>query len=198
MHEVYISVGRTKTCTHYHIGLIGTCKPWPKKIMQTTPKEADATVMAMTFAKTIARIAEFAVDLAESLHSDLGLEYTGPSSTRKSQKKRSRSEKDPNEPKRPQSAYMIYSAFVREESKGKGEALPQVKEIAEMWNKLDEQEKEKFNRDAQIQKDAYDRQMAEYKKVSNSTGSNIDNKSEPSHGSDSEADDVPPPKVNRA
>lgn len=166
--------------------------------MQTVTRESDATVMAMTFAKTIARIAEFAVDLAETLHNDLGLEYTGPSSSRKSQKKRSRSEKDPNEPKRPQTAYMLYSAFVREESKVKGETMPQVKEIAEMWNKLDEQEKERFNRDAQSQKDAYDRQMAEYKKVSGNTAVSMDNKSEASHGSDSEADDVPPPKVTRA
>ena len=65
-------------------------------------KETDATVMAVTFAKTIARIAEFAVDLAESLHKDLGLEYQGPSSAKGklANKKRARVERDPNEPKK--------------------------------------------------------------------------------------------------
>jgi len=165
--------------------------------MQTTAKESDATVMAMTFAKTIAKIAEFAVDLAESLHQDLGIEYSGPSTNRKQQKKRSRADKDPNEPKRPPTAYMLYCAHIRDESKVKGESMPQIKEIAEMWNKLDEQEKERFNRDAQNQKDTYDRQMAEYKKVSNHASVAADNKSEPSNASDSEADDVPPPKMTR-
>jgi hypothetical protein len=166
--------------------------------MQTQAvKESDATVMAMTFAKTIAKIAEFAVDLAETLHKDLGIEYSGPSGNRKQQKKRSRSDKDPNEPKRPQTAYMLYCAHVRDESKAKGESMPALKEIAEMWNKLDEQEKEKFNRDAQIQKDTYDKQMVEYKKVSNNVSTIADNKSESSGASDSEGDDVPPPKMVR-
>jgi hypothetical protein len=166
--------------------------------MQTSPvKESDATVMATTYAKTIAKIAEFAVELAETLHKDLGLEYSGPSTSRKQPKKRSRNDKDPNEPKRPPTAYMLYSAHVRDESKLRGESMPALKEIAEMWNKLDEQEKEKFNRDAQIQKDAYDKQMVEYKKVSNNSSTIAENKSESSGASDSEGEDVPPPKMVR-
>jgi hypothetical protein len=154
-------------------------------------KDTDATVMAVTFAKTIARIAEFAVDLAESLHKDLGLEYSGPASKGKqASKKRSRAERDPNEPKKPPTGYMIYSSHVRAEAKKRGEALPQLKEIADMWAKLDEKEKERFNGEAQQQKDVYDRQMAEYK----SGVSNHVSKSEEESSSESEdADDVAPP-----
>jgi len=161
-------------------------------------KESDATVMAITFAKTISRIAEFAVELAESLHKDLGIEYSGPATAKKIQKKRSRTEKDPNEPKRPLTAYMIFSAHVRDEFKARGEPLPQVKEIADMWGKLDEQEKDKFNKEAQSQKDVYDKQMAEYKsnKGSNNEVAHSGNKSESSDNSDgSDVEDVPPPKM---
>lgn len=166
--------------------------------MQTASKDSDATVMAMAFAKTIARLAEFAVELAESLHKDLGIEYSGPVSSRKSLKKRSRNEKDPNEPKRPPTAYMLYCTHIRDDSKSKGVSLPSLKDIAEMWNKLDEQEKEKFNKDAQNQKDVYDKLMIEYKKVSNTTAAAADNKSESSGMSDSEGDDVAPPKMVRS
>lgn len=154
-------------------------------------KDADATVMAETFAKTIARIAEFAVDLAESLHKDLGLEYQGPSFNKKSgQKKRQRTEKDPNEPKRPLTAYMVYSTHAREEMKKKGEPLPQMKDIAELWNNLDEKEKEKYNLEAQHQKDLYEKQMIEYKAgkevIAGKSGSEL---------SASDVEDVPPPKM---
>jgi hypothetical protein len=160
-------------------------------------KESDATVMAITFAKTISRIAEFAVDLAESLHKDLGLEYTGPITSKKPNKKRSRSDKDPNEPKRPPTAYMLYSAHIRDEAKARGEAMPQLKEIADMWSKLDDQDKERFNRDAQLQKDIYDKQMIEYKtsKDSINHGLAAGNKTESSDDSGSDLEDVPPPKM---
>ena len=157
-------------------------------------KDTDATVMAVTFAKTIARIAEFAVDLAESLHKDLGLEYQGPASAKGklANKKRARAERDPNEPKKPQTGYMLYCTHARAEAKKRGDALPQLKEIADMWAKLDEKEKEGFNAEAQQQKDAYDRQMVEYK-----TGQSISNhisKSEEGSSADSEdIDDVAPP-----
>jgi hypothetical protein len=167
--------------------------------IKTNMTESDATVMAITFAKTISRIAEFAVDLAETLHKDLGLQYNGPTSNKKPSKKRSRSEKDPNEPKRPPTAYMLYSAHIRDEYKTKGEAMPQLKDIADMWGKLGESEKEKFNRDAQSQKDIYDKQMTEYKSSKDSTNNGVvsGNKTDSSDNSDSDLDDVPPPKMQQ-
>lgn len=155
--------------------------------------ETDATLMAHTFAKTVARIAEFAVELAESLHKDLGLEYSGPSSSKAkiASKKRSRADKDPNEPKRPATAYMLYSSHVREEMKKKGEAQPQLKDLGEMWNKLDETEKEKFNTEAHQLKEQYDRQMADYK--SGKTGNGVSAKSDESDSDSEENGDVAPP-----
>ena len=164
--------------------------------MQSSPKEADATVMAVTFAKTIARIAEFAVDLAESLHKDLGLEYAGPASIKSKvvSKKRTRADRDPNEPKRPLSAYMIYSAHLREESKKRGEPMLQLKDIADMWAKLED--KESFNAEAHHQKEAYDRLMAEYKSgktAASSNGAAASPKRDESEMSDSDVEDVAPP-----
>ena len=157
-------------------------------------KESDATVMAHTFAKTIARIAEFAVDLAESLHKDLGLEYAGPVSSKAKtvSKKRTRAERDPNEPKRPPTAYMVYSTHIREELKKKGEPQLQMKDLGEMWNKLEESEKEKYNTEAQKLKEQYDKEMMEYK---NSKGAAVNGalpKSDESDASE-EMDDVAPP-----
>lgn len=158
-------------------------------------KDADATIMATAFAKTIARIAEFAVDLAETLHKDLGLEYQGPSANKKGQqKKRARLERDPNEPKRPLTAYMIYSTHARDELKKRGEPQAQMKDIAEMWNKLDDSEKEKFNADALHQKEIYDKQMLEYKSAKNGTKDEAGKSA--SEMSNSEVDDVPPPKMS--
>jgi poly(A) polymerase Pap1 len=161
--------------------------------------DADATLMAHTFAKTVARVAEFAVELAESLHKDLGIEYSGPSSSKAKvvSKKRSRADKDPNEPKRPATAYMLYSAHIREEMKKKGEAQPQMKDLGEMWNKLEESEKEKFNTEAQQLKEQNDRQMAEYKSGKGVSGNGASAKSDESD-SDSEynGDVAPPAKIS--
>lgn len=161
----------------------------------STHQDADATVMAVTFAKTIAKIAEFAVELAESLHKDLGLEYSGPTpvAAKKVGKKRARIEKDPNEPKRPVTSYMLYSAFLRDDAKSKGEAMPAMKEIADMWNKLDEHEKEKYNKEAQAQKDIYDKQMIDFKAGRISGVTHKTESGESASGSDDE--DVPPPKM---
>lgn len=163
----------------------------------STSQNTDATVMAVTFAKTIAKIAEFAVDLAESLHKDLGLEYSGPStvSSKKVNKKRPRTEKDPNEPKRPTTAYMIYAAHVRDECKSKGEAISSIKDIGEQWNKLDEQEKEKYNKQAQIQKDIYDKQMIEFK-AGRLSGAGQQKAESGESGSGSEEEDVAPPMAD--
>jgi hypothetical protein len=156
---------------------------------------SDGTAMAVAFAKTIARIADFAVDLAETLHKDLGLEYNGPSLNKSKviSKKRSRSERDPNEPKRPQTAYMIYSAFLRDDLKKRGEPQPQLKEIADMWAKLDEKDRERFAAEAQSQKESYDRLMAEYK-AKRAPLSSVQKSEESASSNDSvDAEDVVPP-----
>lgn len=157
-------------------------------------KESESTVMAHAFAKTIAKIAEFTVELAETLHKDLGLEYHGPSASKAKvvNKKRLRADRDPNEPKRPATSYMLYTTHIREELKKKGEPQPQMKDLGEMWNKLDESEKEKYNGEAQKLKEQYDREMAEFKANKGSlipaTG-----KSEESEDVSEELEDVAPP-----
>lgn len=158
---------------------------------------SDATVMAQTFAKTIAKIAAFTVELAESLHKDLGLEYEGPVSSKAklTSKKRARADKDPNEPKRPATSYMLYSANVRDDMKRKGEAQPQLKELGEMWNKLSDSEKQRFNQEAQRLKEEYDQQMVEYKGGKGVAANGASPKTnELSDSGDSEEDgDVAPP-----
>lgn len=155
----------------------------------------DGTVMAVAFAKTISRIAEFAVDLAETLHKDLGLEYNGPVVVKSKtiSKKRARSERDPNEPKRPQTSYMIYSAYLRDEVKRRGEPQPQLKEIADMWAKLDDKEKERFNVEAHAQKEAFDKLMAEYKATRNQKSTSAKSDESASSNESVEGDDVAPP-----
>ncbi len=149
--------------------------------------------MARTFATTIARIAEFTAELAESLHRDLGLEYRRPSPTTKlPNKKRARTERDPNEPKRPASAYFIFCSQKRDACKAKGEPLPSAKELADIWNNAEDSEKEKYNAEALQLKEQYDAQLASYratKKVNDivvRTDDESDNKSE-------ENGDVAPP-----
>lgn len=166
--------------------------------MSSSSKDIDATVMAVTFAKTIARIAEFAVDLAESLHKDLGIEYIPPNSkTGKAvSRKRSRADKDPNEPKRPQTAYMIYSAHAREEFKKRGEPQPQLKDLADMWAKLEEKEKEAFNNEARQQKELYEKQMSEYKAGKAGNNGLVPSQKSESDLSVSDVDDVAPPKLH--
>ena len=156
---------------------------------------SDGTAMAMAFAKTIAKIADFAVDLAETLHKDLGLEYNGPviPKSKAVTKKRARSERDPNEPKRPLTAYMIYSAHLRDESKKRGDPQPQLKDIADMWAKLEEKEKERFGAEAQTQKETFERLMAEFKAGRIPLATNQKSDESGSSNESVDADDVVPP-----
>jgi hypothetical protein len=158
-------------------------------------KESESTVMAHAFAKTIAKIAEFAVELAETLHKDLGLEYQGPlvSKAKLVNKKRLRVDRDPNEPKRPSTSYMLFTTHIREELKKKGEPQPQMKDLGEMWNKLDDSEKEKYNGEAQKLKEQYDKDMAEFRTKKGSVVIPATGKSDESEDVSEELEDVAPP-----
>jgi len=122
----------------------------------------DATVMAQAFAKTIAKLADFATELAESIHKDLGIEYI----PKKAGKKRTaKAPADPNAPKKPKTAYFLFSDFAREEAKRNGQTPPTVKEIADTWNSLNEEEKAKYAEEAEAAKDAYSKQLGKMKSL---------------------------------
>jgi len=89
-----------------------------------------------------------------------------PPSKRARGSKRGKKKRDPNEPKRPQSAYLIYGQKVRDQIKGEFPDLKSseiMQRIAERWQKLTEEEKKPFNEEAATRKSSYESQKAEYK-----------------------------------
>ncbi len=79
---------------------------------------------------------------------------------------------------------------MRDEAKKRSEAPPQMKDLGELWNKADAPTKEDFIAEAENLKKLYDEQMKAYKSGSKRLETN-DSES----GSDSDIDDVAPPKV---
>jgi hypothetical protein len=95
------------------------------------------------------------------------------SSSKKSSGKKSRKKKDPNAPKRPLSAYMIFAGDKREEAKKKLGKDAKITEVAsllgKMWKKVDEDEKKKYQKKAAKLKEAYEKDMKKYKKGGSSS-----------------------------
>jgi structure-specific recognition protein 1 len=82
-----------------------------------------------------------------------------------SPKKAKRAKKDPNAPKRAQSAYMIWLAENRARMTKPGMGVTDVaKKAGEEWRKLGD--KTKWEKQAGKEKERYDREMAAYKKKS--------------------------------
>jgi hypothetical protein len=152
-----------------------------------TVPQADATVMAVTFAKTISRFAEFMVDLAETLHKDLGIEYHAPSKTGKPSKKRKQSFVDPHMPKKPKSAYFLFSDAMREQAKKSGETVPAAQKLGELWQALGDQDKAEYQKEADLLKDAYNKEVEKFKNTSVIDDEEI-------HEDDEE--DVAPPSIS--
>jgi len=82
-------------------------------------------------------------------------------------KKAAKRKKDPNAPKRPQTAFFVFSAKHREEVKGElgdGARVGDIaKELGKRWKSLDEDAKQEYADEAARQKASYDKAMEEYR-----------------------------------
>jgi len=80
--------------------------------------------------------------------------------------KKKKRKKDPNAPKRPQTAFFLFSGEHREEAKA---SLPDgarvgdvAKRLGEMWAECDDDEKKVFQDQAEINKAQYEKDMQRY------------------------------------
>lgn len=75
--------------------------------------------------------------------------------------------KDPNKPKRPQTAYFFFLADFRKEMSGKktpdGEKIPTL--AGKRWGTMTDEEKKKYEEMVEKDKSRYEKQMAEWKKT---------------------------------
>jgi hypothetical protein len=148
---------------------------------------AEIAAVGQALAKALARFADFAVDVCESFHRDLGLEVpkrsgTGAPTAGVLGSKRKRQAVDPKAPKKPKSAYMLFGEWAREQAKQKGETAPAMTKLGEEWQAMSEADKARFVEEADKLKDTYTKELEKYK------SENLD-------GEDvmSNAGDVPPP-----
>ena len=77
-------------------------------------------------------------------------------------------EKDPNEPKRPLSTYMIFSAEMRAKVKEENpdfSITDVAKELGVRWKSIADDEKVKYEELAKKDKERYEKEMEEYKKT---------------------------------
>mmetsp|Transcript_14614 Transcript_14614/g.12491 ORF Transcript_14614/g.12491 Transcript_14614/m.12491 type:complete len:155 (+) Transcript_14614:3-467(+) len=150
--------------------------------------------MAVTFAKTIGRIADFAVDLAEQLHKDLGLEYKPAPHGKKTKK----SVRDPNMPKKPKTAFFLYCDTEREKAKERGENPPSAKDMAETWKNADDNVRAQYSNEQAKLKEQYDKDMSAYNagKHHSQSGSPPPKRESPdtSSGSEDEEENAQVPK----
>lgn len=90
--------------------------------------------------------------------------YEAPPGEKKKTKKR---KKDPNAPKRPPTAFFLFSTEHRAEAKSQLEEGAKVgdvaKKLGEMWRAITPEEKERFGVKASEAKEGYEQAMAEYK-----------------------------------
>jgi len=80
--------------------------------------------------------------------------------------KKGKKKRDPNEPKRSPSAYLIYGSKIREEVKKdhpEAKSSEIMKIIGTMWQKLSEDEKKQYNVEAQVLKSKYEKDKQDYK-----------------------------------
>jgi len=71
--------------------------------------------------------------------------------------------KDPNKPKRPQSAYFHFLAEFRTKNKGKFEHKEILRKAGEEWNKLTPEEKKPYEAGAEKDKARYEEDLKNYK-----------------------------------
>lgn len=94
-------------------------------------------------------------------------DYTPPAGTKVTKKGKKR-KKDPNAPKRPQTAFFVFSTKHREEVKeelGEGARVGDIaKRLGEKWKELTDEDKLEYSEEAAKQKGAYDIAMDDYRK----------------------------------
>lgn len=81
--------------------------------------------------------------------------------------KKSSKPKDKNAPKRSQSAYLLYTNEKRpglKKEKPEAKVTDIMKELAALWKKLDEKEKEVYVKKAEELKEEYKKKLVEYQK----------------------------------
>lgn len=93
-------------------------------------------------------------------------DYTPPPGTKVTKKGKKR-KKDPNAPKRPQTAFFVFSTKHREEVKGElgeGARVGDIaKRLGQRWKELEDEDKQEYSTEAARQKEAYDIKMDEYR-----------------------------------
>ena len=101
--------------------------------------------------------------MAETIHKDLGLEYVPHAAKKAVKRKLTRPAVDPNAPKKPKSAYLLFSDFCRDEAKRNNQTQPTVKDIAELWQSLKDDEKVKYSEEADAAKEVYSKLVEKFK-----------------------------------
>lgn len=93
--------------------------------------------------------------------------YKPPPGSGKGKKGAKKRKKDPNAPKRPQTAFFVFSTKHREEVKkelGEGVRVGDIaKRLGEKWKELTDEDKTEYNEEAARQKVDYDKAMEEYR-----------------------------------
>jgi HMG (high mobility group) box len=92
--------------------------------------------LGLAMANAMAKFAEFAAEMAEAFHQDLGLEYVPKKSGAKRRKT--------NNVVRRKSGYMVFAEIYRAKLKSAGKPNPSMKEVGEAWNALSQAEKAKY------------------------------------------------------
>jgi len=95
-------------------------------------------------------------------------------------------QKDPGKPKKPQTAFLLYVASVRQKLKNDGLANKDILVRAgELWRGLDDTEKEPFDDQAKIAKKKYNEEMEKYnQKQTAAPAAKKTKKAEPVNGAD--------------
>ncbi|KAH7648662.1 high mobility group (HMG)-box [Cryptosporidium bovis] len=143
-------------------GLSGLSVPQPPGSMPSgvgSSNNSDAIIVDI-----LCEFADFFVDLASNVAARTGKMWKPRILLQQKSKRSIRAPEDPNKPKRPHTAYTLWCEHIRQKVRENdpNRAL-QMKDLAEMWNSLPEQEKGPWERKAQEFKQKYLAEMAAYR-----------------------------------
>jgi len=121
-------------------------------------------------------------------------DYKPPAGAAKGKKGAKKRKKDPNAPKRPQTAFFVFSTKHREAVKkelGEGVRVGDIaKRLGEKWKELADEDKTEYNEEAARQKVDYDKAMEEYRNGAKKAKQESDEeKSEPDQDQEDEEND---------
>ncbi|EEA08553.1 high mobility group box domain-containing protein [Cryptosporidium muris RN66] len=140
--------------------LSGLSVPQPNSMSPTVNSGATDAILV----DILCEFADFFVDLATSVAARTGKIWKPRILMQQKSKRTLRTSDDPNKPKRPHTAYTLWCEHIRQKVRENdpNRAL-QMKDLAEMWNNLPEQEKGPWERKAQEFKQKYLAEMAAYR-----------------------------------